>query len=164
MLRRNDDPRVLVLLDCRPVLTHQRFDLYLVESAACENDDRSWTCGAVVARRYCEHYTINVAFDVDSGLILELLLAVFLHGHEAADFLSEVGRHDFVNIRICDQRGIVWHELELVGTTSSLQRARREAHVIGQQPGAQPRGQDEERSDHEIASFCGHERSLGINT
>ena len=147
MFWRENDSRIFVLLDGGAVLAHQRLNLHLVEAATCEDEKVARpSCGV---DSWCDRKNdaVDIGFDVDSGLILELFPTVLLRRHQSADPLPEFGPHDFAHIGKGDQRCIVGHELELIGPAGSCQGARGESYVVGQQTRAQANGKDEERTE-----------------
>jgi hypothetical protein len=145
----------VVVLDLGAMLAHQRFDFHLVEAAARHHQARGRPASKRPQR--CDD-AIDVRFDVDAGLVLKLRLAVSWHGHNAADLLTNIRRHDFPNVREGDDGGVPGHVLELVRAVAIDQKARRPPHVIGDQTRPDSDGQDEQRNNYEITRSVRHGR------
>ena len=111
----DDEPLAVVGLDLRAVLAHQRFDFHLVEAAARE--DHAGALGSLLSRIGIQagDDAVDVGFDVDAGLVLELALTVFLHRQDAAELLAQLGGHDLVDVGVGDDGGVAGDEGELVG-------------------------------------------------
>ena len=82
-------------------------------------------------------HPVDVGFDIDACLAVELLLTVWKTRHGRPGALAEVGGHDLVNVRERDQRRVVRHELELFGTLRAAMRwsGSRRSRPIARFPG-----------------------------
>ncbi len=102
------------------MLAHQRLDLHLVELAAGQHDRRPGHAPGVFAGGHeRDKHVFDVGFDVDAGLVLELVLAILFHREGRADLLAKVGGHDVADVGVGNQGGVGRNELQF-GWTALL--------------------------------------------
>jgi hypothetical protein len=133
------------------MLPDEPFELSVAETAA--GYDERGCAGSYGGERSDD--VIDILFDVDAGLFLELALPLFMHGERLLEAGTQLGGHDRPNVGVGHERRIGRHVAELVDARRRRNR-RESAGVIANQPRSQPCRQDRRRTCHEVTGFPGH--------
>ena len=143
---RLDQALALVLLDDAAVLAGEALELRVVETAA--GDDQAVR---VVERRSADgghrgDDVVDVVLDVDAGLRLEFLLALFVLGSDVLEALAELRVHDLADVGVGDDRGVGRHVAQApIGpggrptAMGSRRRSRQRVRCRGRQRGWLPK-------------------------
>ena len=88
----------------------KRFELGIVESPTCHHERG----GFLEARRQRCDDVVDVVFDIDAGLRLELLLPLLVHRHRLFQARAQIRVHDGANIGVSHHRGVGRHVPQLI--------------------------------------------------
>ena len=133
--------------------THQRLDLHGVEpptrqhqSAGIDSTDivdsvpkvpKVPRVRGIPTPAETGHDLIDVCFDVDAGLVLELALAILRDRDHPANPLPESRAHHVADVGVRDKRRIHRNVPQLLGS-AALQHALRQTDVVRHEAGTDP--------------------------
>ena len=157
--RRDEQSGALVLGQLTALAADERLDLGDVEPAAEGHETAFVTGGAVGARGHGGNHGVDVALDVDAGVLLELLPLLALVVHEEVEALAELRGHHTLDVGVGDDGGAGRDQGEFVRTGIAREGAGHAAHV-GDGAGSEPGSEDGGRTEKEVASLCGAHRSI----
>jgi hypothetical protein len=100
-------------------------------------------------------HVLDIGLDVDAGLILEFLLAVFLTRQRPLHPLSERRSHHLAHIGIRHHGDVARHVLQLVRAAAG-KRSGREPDVVGSEPAANANDHHRKRKNNECSGSGSH--------